>query len=54
MGAMKALLWAPWWLSGRAMSAMKVLYGCYEGVTMSSTGVMRALDERYSGAIHVL
>ena len=36
------------------MSAMSVLYTCYEGVIMGSTGAIRALDERYERAIRVL
>ena len=36
------------------MSAMKVLYGCYEGVIMRSTGAISALDERYESATRIL
>ena len=36
------------------MSATRVLYECYEGVTMGSTGNIGALNERYEGAIQLL
>ena len=36
------------------MSAMSVLYGCYESVIMGSTGAIRVLDERYDRAIRIL
>ena len=43
------------------MSVMGMLYGCYEGVVMGSTGAImgstgaiKALDERYEGITRAL